>query len=175
MAIYQFYLAVVPKSGFLLANGNMSEKISVSTQTGFFESKTEVYWNLANIDPGEIMEEIDKIITRASGGNNPNGFRWKIETIECDNDASIELNDATGKIEEFIFRADLREDKLVFLIDMIELGKKYEWIFMDRQGNLANPDFEEIKQLISISNAYRFLKNPYEFLSGLGRGEIHVE
>ena len=65
------------------------------------------------------------------------------------------------------FRADLREDRLQFLMNMIELAEKFDWIFMDSKDNLANPDIHEIKKLIVKSNAFRFIHNPQKLLDDL--------
>lgn len=71
-----------------------------------------------------------------------------------------------GHIKELSFRADLRDNKFEFLINMIHLARKYDWIFMDRNGKLANPNIEIIK-LLKNSNTHKFLSNPMEFIKGL--------
>jgi hypothetical protein len=94
-------------------------------------------------------------------------YSWKTYTEDVDNDASICLDEETATITEFSFRADLRENGFIFLKNMIDLGKENEWLFMDRNGKLMEPDFEEIKNSIQNSNAYAFLKDPIKFLENL--------
>jgi hypothetical protein len=166
MAVYQFYLGVVPKEGIIKIHGSAPEKIKVSTETGYFESNTEQYWQVCEIDPKSFISEIDKIVKRAEWSDGKTSYNWKTYTDTIDNDASIYLND-TGLINEFSFRADLRNRELNFLIGMIELGRRYNWLFMDRNGVLANPEFEAVKERIKESNAYRFLQDPIKFLGEL--------
>jgi hypothetical protein len=151
------------------------DKILVKIENGYFYSMTGDYWRLIEVEPDSIIHEIDQIVNRRDLGNNKLLLNWKTYTDKIDNDASLTINEETGKVEEFIFRADLREDGLVFLMKMIELGQKYDWIFMDTKGNLANPNFGELKHLISKSDKLRFLKAPYKFLEGLNSEEKEKE
>lgn len=167
MAIYQFYLAVIPKAGLLHKHEQIPNEIKVSTETGYFESNTEEYWELAGIPSEPIIQAIDTLVNKANWGNDNSYFNWKTYTDVLDNDASMSTNETSGNIIELSFRADLREKDLQFLKGMIELGKQYDWLFMDRKGNLAEPDSIEIGRLIEMSNSYKFLQDPTKFLTDL--------
>ena len=54
MAIYQYYLAVVPKEGVLSKHGSLPTEIGVSTKTGYFESDAKLYWKEINLKASEI-------------------------------------------------------------------------------------------------------------------------
>lgn len=164
MAVYQYYLEVVPKDGVLKIHTSKPVTIRVNTETGFFESNTEIYWKELEVKTDDIISKIDKIVKRANWGNDATSFNWKTYTEKLDNDAVIYLDAESLMITKFSFRADLRENRLKFLMDIIELGKQYNWLFMDRSGKLMNPDFEEVKVSIKDSNAYSFLKDPIKFL-----------
>lgn len=167
MAIYQYYLAVVPKEGILKRHDLIPNEIGVSTETGYFESDAELYWNQIDKKADEIIPKIDSIVKRADWGNSKTSFNWKTYTEYLDNDAFIELDEKSLSITEFSFRADLREKGFAFLKNMIELGKENNWMFMDRKGKLMNADFEEIKDSIRYSDAHSFLKDPINFLESL--------
>jgi hypothetical protein len=83
---------------------------------------------------------------------------------ELDNDASMCINFENEEITELSFRADLREPNLKFLNEMLELAKKYEMMLMDRKGNVLNPEFNEIKDFIKVSNTFKFIENPENLL-----------
>jgi hypothetical protein len=100
---------------------------------------------------------------------------WKFYSSEVDNDASMSINEETGKIEEIRFRADLREKNLKFLRAIIGLAVKSEWLLMDMKGNLVNPSLKEIGRLIKLSNSYKFLKDPIGLLKDLGDEKIKIE
>ena len=167
MAVYQYFLEVIPKQGILKKHKEIPKKINVSTETGYFESDSEIYWIEAKLNPENIIPKIDAIIERANWGNDKTNFNWKRYSETLDNDASIYLNETDFTIKEFSFRADLRENNLEFLKNMINLAEKNEWLFMDRSGKLMNPNFEEIKISIQNSNAYSFIKDPHKFLDNL--------
>lgn len=167
MAIYQYYLAVVPESGILKKHGVKPDAIQVGSSTKYFESNTEGYWKEVGVQGENVLPLVDKLLPRASWGNGKTTIYWKVKTEEVDNDASMHLEEATLTVKEFSFRADLREQNLDFLMQMIALGKANQWLFMDRSGNLMNPDFEEIKAFILESKTYKFLTDPKAYLDSL--------
>jgi hypothetical protein len=167
MAVYQYYLAVVPKQGIEKKYDSIPTEIGVSTETGYFESDAEIYWKEVEMKADDIVTEMDLIVNRANWGNDKTCINWKTYSEEVDNDASIYLDEESLTIREFSFRVDLRETNLKFLKNMIELGVENEWLFFDRKGKLMKPDFEDIKNSIRNSNAYIFLEDPIKFLENI--------
>ena len=167
MAVYQYYLAVVPKDGIEKIHNLIPNKIRVSVETGFFESDAKLYWQEIEKKVDGIVSKVDLIITRSNWVNDGKSYNWKTYSEFVDNDASIYLDNESLTIREFSFRADLRETDFTFLKKMIELGKENYWMFMDRNGNLMNADFDEIKNSIRNSNALKFLKDPNKFIEDI--------
>lgn len=167
MAVYQYYLAVVPKDGIEKIHNLIPNKIRVSVETGFFESDAKLYWQEIEKKVDGIVSKVDLIITRSNWVNDGKSYDWKTYLEFVDNDASIYLDKESLTIREFSFRADLRETNFTFLKKMIELGKENNWMFMDRNGNLMNADFDEIKNSIRNSNALKFLKDPNKFIEDI--------
>lgn len=167
MAIYQYYLEVIPKSGILKKHHEIPKKIDVDTSNGFFESNTELFWKELKTKAENIIPKMDLIINRANWSDNKTSYSWKFYHENVDNDASIYLKEKSLTIHKFYFRSDLRESNLTFLKKMITLGIENEWIFMNRNGKLLNPVFEEIIMSIKNSDAYNFLDNPNKFLEEL--------
>ncbi len=141
----------------------------------FLDALTQDWWSSININIAELVGQIDRKVKRADWGNDEYSFNWKTYTDELDNDASLILNEKTGKIEELNFRADLREKGLTFLKEMISLAAKYDWLLMDTKGNLVQPTLEEVKKVIVKSNSYRFVTNPVKFFTDLENGTIKIE
>lgn len=175
MAAYQFFLDVVPKSALLENYDRVPDKISFSKKTDVFDSYIRKLGKIAEIDPTQTIREIDDLLPRADWGNDKRMHNWKTKTEKVDNDAVLIVNEQTEYIEHLSFRADLREERLQFLMNMIELGKKFDWTFMDSKDNLANPDGLEIKKIVANSNAYRFISNPRQFLDDLQSGKLKIE
>jgi hypothetical protein len=167
MAVYQYYLAVVPKQGIEKKHDSIPNEIGVSTETGFFESDAAIYWKEVEMKAVDIVSKVDLIVKRAKWGNDRTSINWKTYTDQVDNDAAIYLDEESLTIREFSFRADLREKDFTFLKNMIELGKENGWLFMDRKGKLMKPNFEEIKNSIRNSDAHSFLKDPIKFLENI--------
>ena len=175
MAIYQYYLAFIPKIGILKKHEVIPNQIEISKETEYFEPNTEEYWELAQVTFHEIKLEIDKIVEKANWGNKNVSFNWKTYKDEIDNDASMLIKPETEKIIELSFRADLREPNLKFLYGMLELAKNYKMMLMDRKGNLINPNFDELKTFIKMSNSFKFIENPEKFIDDLHTGKINIE
>lgn len=169
MALYQYYLAVIPKQGIEKIHEFIPIEIKVSTETGYFESDAKIYWTQVMTGADEIVSKLDLIIVRANWSNNKTSFNWKTYTDKVDNVAVIYLDEGSMTIKEFYFRADLRENPLTFLKNMIELGRLNEWMFMDRNGKLMNPNFEEIKLSIMNSTAFKFLSDPIKFIEDFAK------
>lgn len=67
MALYQFYLAVIPKSGLLKMHSEIPLEISISTSDGYFKSNTEKYWNKVLINSEEIIQELIQLLIEQVG------------------------------------------------------------------------------------------------------------
>ena len=169
MAVYQYFLGVVPKQGIEKKHDYIPDEIGVSTETGYFESDAKIYWEEVKVKVDDFVSKIDSIVKRTILGNDKTSLNWKTYSEEVDNDASIFLNEESLTVKEFEFRADLRENNLIFLKNIIELGVENEWLFFDRKGKLMKPDIEEIKNSIRNSNAYSFLEDPIKFLENIGK------
>jgi hypothetical protein len=187
MAIYQFYLATIPRKGIISYYGKIPNKLEVDfrkrtenllnqeDEFDYFEFIQHKCWAIAKVDSKQIINQIDQTLDRANRGNDRESNNWKTETTEVDNDAWILTNPEQTQIKEFTFQADLREVKLKFLMQMIELSKEKELLLIDRKGNLIEPIIEKVFELIQQSNAIKFIKNPNEFLTDLEQGENEVE
>ena len=185
MAIWQFALFALPRKGVLERFGHLPESLHMDykertehyhlkeedlVETGdFFEDALlQDWWSSTLLQPTEIIHQIDKRVRRAAYGDDT-FIQWKFNNGQVDNDAYLSIHETTGKIEGLQFRADLREENLVFLKAMIDLAQQYDWMLMDFKGNLVEPRFEEVKKLIRRSNAYAFLKDPIKFFESLDR------
>lgn len=181
MAIYQFYAAVFPKKGIVEYFGEIPNKLETNFQTrtenflnfqcedesDYFEFIQHKCWDFVETNAEEIISQIDQKLDRATWGNDKDSANWKTATEDVDNDAWILKNQEQNQIMEFTFRADLRQPKLKFLTEMIEIAKGNDLLLMDEKGNLVEPEIQKVFELIEKSNAYKFVTNPLEFLEGL--------
>jgi hypothetical protein len=194
MAIWQFNLTAIPRIGIIEKFGYIPERLHVDfeerKQFARAKKKGELdeedfqltdaliqnWWNSTELQPLEIIHQIDKLAKRADGYGTDLWVCWKtyIDTIgnPIDNDASLIINENTGMIEELNFRADLREKSLTFLIGMVNLAKLYDWLLMDVKGNLSEPEMKEVVKLMVDSDSFKFLQDPKKFLEDLAKKEL---
>jgi hypothetical protein len=184
MAIWQMHLAAIPRKGIveklgfipeklpiiLAKNEVLKEKYSLKELIANKNKWAEKSWYLIDIQPIEIIHQIGKYVKRADYGDDLR-ICWKTYSDETDNDASLSIDAETGKINELIFRADLRENELKFLKNIIRLSQLYDWLLIDFEGQIADPNKDDIKHLIQRSNAFRFIKNPLKYLTDLNKSE----
>lgn len=169
MAIYQYYLGIVPRVGIEKIHNSIPDEIGVRVEKGYFESDAAIYWQEVVMKSTKLVEKMDLIVNRSDLGDGIKSISWKAESEAVDNDASLFLEETTSIIKEFSFRADLREKDLKFLKDMVALGVDNGWLLFDLKGKLMQPDLAMIAQSIIHSNAYRFLTEPAEFLADVIR------
>jgi hypothetical protein len=172
MATYQFLTFVLPRKSLEKKYGGIPKQLEIK------HAEWEKYWNNYNVELNEAPEpefedaistkwwketptnieelrsEIDKIIPRSSW----NKESWKIETGEVDHDLSIDYNEKENFIEDFRFRTDLRDSKMSFLNSMLELCGRNDWILMNENGILCNPNIKDLTELMKSSKAHIYNK-----------------
>lgn len=181
MATYQFLTFVLPKKALENKYDEIPKQLEIkhvewekywdswdmelndAPEPKFEDAISTKWWKEISIDIQQLRSEIDKIIPRASWNNES----WKTENGEIDHDLSIDFNEKENYIEDFRFRTDLRDTKLDFLNAMLELCDRNNWILMDENGNLCNPNIKELAELLKNSRAHLFITNLNEFFDNL--------
>ena len=188
MAIWQFHLTLLPKKAVLDTMGLLPENLPIDLEQrreyreqkkaglvpdvdAYQDALARDWWANTPVQPIELTHRIDRLVWRTKPGDDL-APHWKTYTPEKDNDAAMTINAETGRIESLSFRADLREEGLVFLKAMVRLAKQYDCLLMDALGNLAEPEPEAVRKLITRSHAFRFLQDPLQFLDDLASGSI---
>ena len=177
MATYQFLTFVLPRKPIEKKYGGIPKQLEIkhaewekywdnwnmelneAAGPEFEDAISTKWWKGIQINIAELRDEIDKIIPRASWNNES----WKIENGEVDHDLSIDYNEKENFIEDFRFRTDLRDSELNFLNSMLELCDRNDWILMNEDGNLCNPNIKELEELLKISKAHLYITNPTKF------------
>ncbi|MCJ8155472.1 hypothetical protein MKJ01_17070 [Chryseobacterium sp. SSA4.19] len=192
MAIYQFRLNLIPQKGVINEFGFIPNKLNINIQernehyyleedklldsTDFFtDALTVKFWDSVEILPTEIIYYINKLFPRKPLESRSDYYYWKHYKKEVDtsidHDALLLLSRENGKIKELHFRADLRENGLEFLNNFIDITKKYNCLLMDLHGNLVTPEQEQVYKLMKLSNSYKFLTDPENFLHSLNEDD----
>jgi len=182
MATYQFLIFVLPRKPIEKKYGRIPKQLEIkhaewekywdswnmeqneAPEPEFEDAISTKWWKDIQINISELRNDIDKIITRAEYNG---GTSWKTENAKFDHDLSIDYDDKENYIEDFRFRTDLRDTKLDFLNSMLELCDRNNWILMDENGNLCNPNIRELAELLKNSKAHLFITNPNDFFENL--------
>lgn len=166
MAIYQFSLYPVPLKGIIHKYGEIPNSLPVDRSKGYLEIK-EIgeAWELSKTEPDATIKRLDELLDRSNRGNSALTHNWKTYASKVDNDAFLSVNPTTGFIEELTLRADLRENGLTFLTEIIGLSEDLEYYLCDSKGNLIKPNLEAIFALLQESNSLEFLTDQRAFLN----------
>jgi hypothetical protein len=192
MAIWQFSLIIIPRKGVIEKFGYIPDKFNSFVDNDGFkkyvipthENGVEMdfsdcdWWHSTDIEPMEIISQVDKYVKRRKYYDEPDELyvSWKTHVrYVIDNDADLVFNKQTGKVLEWSFRADLRDESLTFLKQMVELSKLYDCLLLDRKGNIIEPNMNAVANALKISNSFRFLQNPEQFFTDLQDGNLKIE
>jgi len=193
MAIYQFGFTVIPKSGILEKYGQVPERLPIDHEAwerfyqqldldkmdespDFEDALTFEWWKNSNINAVSAIQIVDAIAKRAPWSNSVDSISWKNEGDDiADEDASLGFDVQTNKIKDFSFRFDLRFGVNKFLKTLVVFCEQHGLLLMDTTGNLIEPKIELIGQLVSTSNAHRFVSNPTQFFDDLSSGRLTIE
>ena len=190
MAIWQYYLKVIPKESVIKKYGFVPSKLEINhegwvkyqqdrwngikSEINFEDAQTINWWKDVFFDKKNTVSSINKLIKQCDWSNSDT-IGWKGDTRNNqDNDVYIHF-DESEKVIEFTFRTDLRNDSLDFLAEMLEICKENDWLVMDDDGYLFEPKFLEVYESMRKSNASRFLENPEKFFEDFERGAIKPE
>lgn len=190
MAVWQYFLKVIPKISVIKKYGLVPPKLEINhagwakyqqnawkgirSKIDFEDAQTINWWKDISFDKERTVSAINNLIKQC-GWSDTNTIGWKGDTRNNqDNDVYIHFNES-GKINSFTFRTDLRDDSLDFLDEMLKICKANEWLVMDGNGLLFEPRFLEVYQSMRNSNASKFLENPEKFFEDLESGAIKPE
>lgn len=191
MAIWQYYLKVIPQESVIKRFGYIPERLEMNleawekhlqksivgaaTAPDFEDADTINWWQGITFDKVAVFSSINKLIERCSWDNSVTFFGWKgDENQNQDNDVYIYFEES-GEITEFTFRTDLRDGALDFLAEMLAICKQNNWLVMDGKGNLINPTLLDVYESLRSSNATRFTEDPQKFLEDFSNGKNKPE
>jgi hypothetical protein len=193
MAIYQFKFTVIPKSGVFEKHGHVPEQLHIDHKAwekyyeelnldaledsfDFEDALTHDWWKNSEVEADSIIQLMNSIAQKAPWSNSDNSISWKNEGDDiADEDASLGFDKQTNRIKEFSFRFDLSFGVNGFLKTLVDFCEQHDLLLMDTNGKLIEPKIDLIGQLVSNSNAHRFLANPTQFFDDLSSGRLTIE
>ncbi len=185
MAIWQFTLYFIPKQSLLNKYPSIPEKLHIdhdawdkyykenelTDEYDFEDALTINWWSNSNILTTDVFPILNyyEPISQDSFGSVK--YFGNADT----NNITVCYNKETNKIEDLDCRIDLRKIDTKFINNVFDFAKQFECLLMDRQGRLIEPVFSKLMDAIKLSNSFRFVTNPTDFLDDLSKGIIKPE
>lgn len=158
MAIWQFEISILPESGLKHVCGEipavLREYCAVSLETDFEELPKHNYWEGFDIFQ-DVLPEAKVIL-----GNEYSRTADEVKLGSRDGNRFILW------ANDVVFDFDLREPDLEVLESVLRLARKLNCkLVVGNEGNVIDPDMLCILEAVKKSNAYKFVKNPKQWLT----------
>jgi hypothetical protein len=72
-------------------------------------------------------------------------------------------------IADIFIRVDVRSLSQVFLVNLLELARKNDWLLRTQDERVFRPSLSRLLAAIHKSDAFRFVEDPRAFLDALER------
>ncbi len=159
----------IPKQLFIDHEGweKHWEKESDEDIYDFEDALTTKWWTERKI----LFNQVEPLIAKFS-----KQVAWTKNSISSKSYGNSETNDLSiditedNFIEHFNFRFDLRKFDQKFMDKIFSIAKLIDCVFLDRKGNLFEPNFELFTENSKKSSAFLFVNNPSEYLYQLSTG-----
>lgn len=153
MAITQFKLSVIPRNALIRKLNIIPEKFDVLPKNEWIIG----CWKMEGVQAKGIIPQIDLLLPQIHSAATHIG--WKIESGTLDNDVWMLIVEETGQIELLDFRANISEQGLAFISEMVSIIRQYNCLLMDRLGNVVEAEMNEVLKLVKISHPLWFENN----------------
>ncbi|MEN2400831.1 hypothetical protein GKZ90_0013680 [Flavobacterium sp. MC2016-06] len=158
MAIWQTHYNAIPRSVYEYSKSNQVNLYKYEWSDIFYLNK-DFFFN-----------KLDNFIERSWSMNQ---FQSWGPSDKCD--IGVTYNSDTNKIVHIMFRLDLRENINDFLIPFLTVCKESDFLILDQNENIFEPQIDNFKESIESSNALKFVTNPRRFIEDFSNGKIKPE
>lgn len=186
MAIWQFKFEFIPEISVIRKYGSVPDQLSVNHEgwerhvsTGdweagpdFEDAFTEPWWLPLNVDVTDVFPFLETMGQVQQWTANSEGFRKFGEASL--NDIAVSYNEK-NIVEDLGARLDLRSIDQQFLTKAFLLATHFGCLLMDRQARLFKPDYPSFEKIMKLSNSFRFVSGPQQFLDDLASGAEQPE
>jgi len=187
MAIWQFNTELLPIREVMKAyNGIVPKKLEIieeikqiePSQDEQLQEKVEemidtfnLYWSESQLNIDSIIPLIDEML----GKTDFSGKDFYTWGKSDSNYIFIAFNEANRNISRVEILIDLRYQPKKFVLEFLKLADIMKAVILDVKGRLYEPKYNLLKESIEDSNAYKYVKNPNQFLTDLESGKILPE
>ncbi len=150
MASTQFKLSVMPQNALLQRLGVLPEKLDVSSKNKWITA----CWKIEAVQANAVIAQIDQLLPQIHWANTH--IAWKIQSGVLDNDVWMLIGEESQQIELLDFRANVSEQGLAFIEQMVMIAHQYNWLLMDREGNIVEANMDKVLELVKMSHPLWF-------------------
>jgi len=156
MAVWQFDLLVIPQKQ--IQQFGCAEKFDA-------DCYDQHEWWDDSVSLQDIIDRIDIVLKR--------GKSWSKDILKWGGEDSnrIDLSVMGNVVSELLVRLDLRDISQSFLNEIVNLARDLHCVFCTDDWKLIEADLELVIELLTASDAARYVAAPGEFLGKLRAGE----
>ncbi|WP_433835644.1 hypothetical protein [Flavobacterium anhuiense] len=158
MALWQVHYNAIPRSFY---------EYSKSNQVDLYEDD---WSSIMRIDKDFFFSKLDSFIERSWGMSQFQSWGPSDQSdigITCNLDKNI--------IIHISFRLDLRGEIDSFLLPFLEICREFDFLILDQNENLFEPQIDNFRPSIENSSALKFVANPIQFITDFSNGKIKPE
>ncbi|MCR4033631.1 MULTISPECIES: hypothetical protein [Flavobacterium] len=158
MAVWQVHYNAIPRSFY---------EYSKSNQVDLYEDD---WSSILCIDKDFFFGKLDSFIERS----------WNMSQFQSwgpsdKSDIGITYNLDKNLIVHIRFRLDLRGEIDSFLLPFLEICREFDFLILDQNENLFEPQINNFRPSIENSSALKFVADPIKFIMDFSNGETKTE
>ncbi|KFF06582.1 hypothetical protein [Flavobacterium reichenbachii] len=158
MALWQTTYNAIPRSFYEYSKSNQVD-LYVHDWSGIFY-----------VDKDSFFDKLDTFIERS----------WSMNQFQSwgpsdKSDIGVTYNLDKNIIVHIRFRLDLRGDINYFLIPFLAICRELDFLILDQNENLFEPQIDNFRESIENSSALKFVADPMKFIEDFSNGKIKPE
>jgi hypothetical protein len=129
---------------------------------------SQVWWSGVDA-PTSLRREIAKLLPPAPS------WRKGLDIWGLNDGDRIDISWVGDQLSSITVRIDIRQISHVFLIGLMQIARKNEWVLRMSDGSVLQPSLAAILTAIHRSDAFRFVGDPHAFLAALNTASADNE
>ena len=158
MAIWQFAFHLLPRESVEQHFGILPLMIKR-------REFDQVKWWQEPYSTLNLTGEFSKFLSKAPSWSED------IEIWGKENEDRIDVVRENGQLADLYVRVDVRKISFSFLMQVLGLAQKYNWLLLTQSNYVLFPSFGKLLSAIHRSDSFKFVENPQAFLTELEKSQ----
>lgn len=154
MATWQFDIHALPSA----AVASFYRSTPLTIPRADFDSQE---WWKGAATPANLRADLLKLLPQLKSWSSD------IEQWGHEDGNRIDVRRENGTIADIFIRVDVRNLSHVFLVNLLELARRNDWLLRTQDERVLRPSLTRLMSAIHKSDAFRFVEDPRAFLDAL--------